>query len=182
MTNEDLFNMFFGSGMRTSFNSQDTFRQRQDFLRQQQRRQQQTDNSILPFIPLILIGVLAIVAALFSIEGDPVYSFQPSPPLSSYRTTKSNYIPYYVNPSVFNDIKKNPFKFNKLERQIELDYLGELRSRCQQEQRYRSNLLAEADGILFGIVGRNEKAYKEAQRYEMKNCDQLKKLAGKIRY
>jgi DnaJ family protein B protein 12 len=197
---EDLFNMFFGGGMRSSFGpgfrqqqQQQRFRQQQQqqqrFRQQYARPQQQTRHgdadlagSLSQMMPIILISILAIFALLFSFEGEPLYTFRPSPPNTNMRTTKSNNINYYVNPKTFDStVKSNIHKFARTERQIETEWLGELRAGCQSEQRHRSNLLAQADGVLFGIVGRNEKAYKKAENMKMKSCDELRRLAPKIR-
>lgn len=194
---EDLFNMFFGGGMRNSFGPNMRAQQQQQRFRQQQQQQrfrqqhtrQQTRNgnddlagSLSQMMPIILISILAIFALLFSFEGDPLYTFRPAPPNTSLRTTRANNINYYVNPKVFDTtVKNNMHKFSRTERKIEIDWLGELRVNCQSEQRHRANLLAQADGVLFGIVGRNEKAYKKAENMKMPHCDELRRLAPKIR-
>ncbi|KAG2231912.1 hypothetical protein BDF21DRAFT_452476 [Thamnidium elegans] len=194
---EDLFNMFFGGGMRNSFGPNMRAQQQQQRYRQQQQQQryrqqytrQQTRNgdddlagNLSQMMPIILISILAIFALLFSFEGEPLYTFRPAPPNTNMRTTRANNINYYVNPKVFDTtVKNNMHKFSRTERQIETDWLGELRLNCQSEQRHRANLLAQADGVLFGIVGRNEKAYKKAENMKMANCDELRRLAPKIR-
>lgn len=194
---EDLFNMFFGGGMRNSFGPNMRAQQQQQRFRQQQQQQryrqqytrQQTRNgeddlaaSLSQLMPLILIAILAIFAVLFSFESEPLYTFRPSPPNTNLRTTRANDINYYVNPKVFDTtVKNNMHKFSRTERQIEKDWLGELRLNCQSEQRHRSNLLNQADGVLFGIVGRNEKAYKKAENMKMTHCEELRRLAPKIR-
>ncbi|KAI9364724.1 hypothetical protein BD770DRAFT_152370 [Pilaira anomala] len=194
---EDLFNMFFGGGMRNSFGPNMRAQQQQQRFRQQQQQQryrqqytrQQTRNgeddlaaSLSQMMPLILIAILAIFAVLFSFESEPLYTFRPSPPNTNLRTTRANDINYYVNPKVFDTtVKNNMHKFSRTERQIEKDWLGELRLNCQSEQRHRANLLNQADGVLFGIVGRNEKAYKKAENMKMTHCEELRRLAPKIR-
>ncbi|KAI8069800.1 DnaJ domain-containing protein [Gilbertella persicaria] len=194
---EDLFNMFFGGGMRNNFGP--GFRHQQQFRYRQQQQQQRYSRShqnnnrqqrggddllggLSQFLPIILLFLLAIFAILFSFEGEPTYTFRPSVPNTNLRTTKFNHINYYVNPKVFDTtIKNNKYKFQRTERQIESDWLSELRHGCQQEQRRKANLLAQAEGIMFGIVGRDEKAYKKAQNMKMKNCDELRRLSRKIR-
>lgn len=195
---EDLFNMFFGGGMRNNFGSgfrqqqqqQQRYRQQQQRYRQQQRYQRAAGNGVdidlssglSQMMPIILISILAIFALLFSFDGEPVYTFRPTTTNTNIRSTKSNNINYYVNPSVFDKtVKNNMYKFQRTERQIESEWIGELRTACQSEQRYRANKLAQADGIIFGIVGRDEKAYKAAENMKMKNCDELRRLLPKIR-
>ncbi|CEP17378.1 hypothetical protein [Parasitella parasitica] len=193
MSPEDLFNMFFGGGMRNNFGpnfreqqQQQRYRQQQQRFRQQQRQQRGGDGDfsggLSQMMPIILISILAIFALLFSIDGDPLYTFRPQPPNTSLRSTKPNHINYYVNPKVFDStVKSNIYKFQRTERQIENEWLGELRAACHQEQRQRANLMAQADGVVFGIIGRNEKAYKKAENMKMKNCEELKRLAPNIR-
>ncbi|GAN08732.1 DnaJ homolog subfamily B member 14-like [Mucor ambiguus] len=190
---EDLFNMFFGGGMRNNFGpsfraqqQQQRYRQQQQRFRQQQRHQRAGDGDLSgglsQMMPIILISILAIFALLFSFEGEPLYTFRPQPPNTNLRSTKSNHINYYVNPKVFDTtVKNNMYKFQRTERQIESEWLGELRAACTQEQRQRANLMAQADGVVFGIIGRNEKAYNKAANMKMKNCDELRRLAPKIR-
>ncbi|OBZ91286.1 DnaJ subfamily B member 14 [Choanephora cucurbitarum] len=202
VTPEDLFNMFFGGGMRNGFGTgfrqqqqyHQQFRSRQQqsrFGRQQQQQQQQRQyqqayqqhtNGLTQFLPIILLLLVAVFAMLFSFEGEPTYSFRPTPSNTNLRTTQSNHINYYVNPNVFDTtIKNNRYKFKRTEKQIESDWLNELRHACQQEQRHKSNLLSQADGIMFGIIGRNEKAYKKAQNMKLKHCNELRRLSRKIR-
>lgn len=194
---EDLFNMFFGGGMRNSFGPNMRAQQQQQRYRQQQQQQrnrqqytrQQTRNgdddlagNLSQMMPIILISILAIFAVLFSFEGDSLYSFHAAPPNTNLRTTRANNIDYYVNPKVFDTtVKNNMHKFSRTERQIETDWVGELRSSCQMEQRRRANLMTQADGVLFGIVGRNEKAYRNAENMKMPYCEELRRLAPKIR-
>jgi curved DNA-binding protein CbpA len=200
---EDLFNMFFGGGMRSSFGpgfrggqqQQQRYRQQQQYqqqrFRQQQHARQRTTNgngdadlagSLSQMMPIILIAILAIFALLFSFEGEPLYTFRPSPPNTNMRSTRSNNVNYYVNPKIFDtNVKNNMHKFARTERQIESEWVGELRGACQNEQRHKANLMAQADGVLFGIIGRNEKAYKKAENMKMKHCDELRRLAPKIR-
>lgn len=191
---EDLFNMFFGGGMRNSFGPNMRAQQQQQRYRQQQQqqrfRQQHTRpqhqedvfGNLSQMMPLILIAVLAIFAILFAFEGEPLYTFRPSPSNTNIRNTRANNINYYVNPKVFDTtVKSNMHKFSRTERQIESDWLGELRTGCHSEQRHRDNLMTQADGVLFGIVGRNEKAYKKAANMKLKSCDELRRLSPKIR-
>ncbi|KAL9556787.1 hypothetical protein MBANPS3_001685 [Mucor bainieri] len=190
---EDLFNMFFGGGMRNNFGpsfraqqQQQRYRQQQQRFRQQQRHQRAGDgdlsSNLSQMMPIILISILAIFALLFSFEGEPLYTFRPQPPNTNLRSTKFNHINYYVNPKVFDTtVKNNGYKFQRTEKQIESEWLGELRAACTQEQRHRANLMAQADGVVFGIIGRNENAYNKAANMKMKNCDELRRLAPKIR-
>ncbi|KAI7887675.1 uncharacterized protein EV154DRAFT_520392 [Mucor mucedo] len=190
---EDLFNMFFGGGMRNSFGpnmraqQQQRYRQQQQQqrFRQQHTRPQQPEDlvgSLSQMMPVILIAILAIFAILFAFEGEPLYTFRPSQTNTNVRNTRANNINYYVNPKVFDTtVKNNMHKFSRTERQIESDWLGELRTSCHSEQRHRDNLMTQADGVLFGIVGRNEKAYKKAANMKLKNCDELRRLSPKIR-
>lgn len=192
---EDFFDMFFNNNMRTPFGpsmrqqQQQRYRQqqqqqryRQQYARQQTQGDEDIAGTLSQLMPIILISILAVFALLFSFEGDPLYTFRPSPPNTNLRSTRSNNINYYVNPGTFDtNVKNNMHKFSRTERQIESDWLGELRASCQQEQRHRANLLAQADGVLFGIVGRNEKAYKKAENMKMKYCDEYRRLAPRIR-
>lgn len=199
VSTEDVFNMFFGGGMRNNFGNgfrqqqqqQQRYRQQQQRYRQQQRYQRAAggngvdidlSSGLSQMMPIILISILAIFALLFSFDSEPLYTFRPTTTNTNIRSTKSNNINYYVNPNVFDaNVKNNLYKFQRTERQIESEWVGELRAACQSEQRYRANKLAQADGIIFGIVGRDEKAYKEAQNMKMKSCDELRRLLPKIR-
>lgn len=193
---EDLFNMFFGGGMRNSFGpnmraqqQQQRYRQqqqqqrfRQQHTRQQHDREEDVFGNLSQMMPIILIAILAIFAILFTFEGEPLYTFRPSPSNTNIRNTRANNVNYYVNPKVFDiTVKNNMHKFSRTERQIESDWLGELRTSCHSEQRHRDNLMTQADGVLFGIVGRNEKAYKKAEKMKLKHCDELRRLGPKIR-
>jgi curved DNA-binding protein CbpA len=174
---EDLFNMFFGGT--TAFRPQ---RHRQ----QQQRRHYQQEDDIglgglTQMMPIVLLILLAIFALLFSVENEPLYTFYPSTSNTQLRNTKTNHINYYVNPKSFDtQMQNNVLKIKRTERQIESDWLHELRVACQSEQRLRANLLTQADGLMFGI-GRNERAYKKAKDMKLEKCDELRRLAPKLR-
>lgn len=192
---EDLFNMFFGGGMRSGSFGPGVRAQQQRYRQQQQQhqryrqhyaRQQAQDadlaGTLSQLMPIILIAILGIFALLFSFEGEPLYTFRPSPPNTNLRSTRSNHVNYYVNPKIFDiNVKNNMHKFARTERQIESEWLSELSASCQQEIRHKRNLLAQADGVLFGIIGRNEKAYKKAENMKMKHCDEYNRLAKRIR-
>lgn len=175
---EDLFNMFFGGGG-VNFGPGNRAQRRQ-----QQRRYQEDDIGVVglaQMMPVILLILVAIFALLFSTESEPLYTFYPTTTNNNLRNTKSNHINYYVNPQSFDtQVKNNINRFRRTENQIEMDWLHELRVACQSEQRMRANLLAQADGLMFGI-GRNEKAYKKAESMTMEKCEELRRLAPKIR-
>ncbi|CAO3616693.1 unnamed protein product [Cunninghamella echinulata] len=191
MSPDELFDMFFGGGggglrqptyrrhnaqfRHPFFNARQQQNQR---FYQQQERQAAANTPLwwLQVLPVLVLFLYAILSNLFTTETPPLYKFQPSNDFSQARTTTNLNIPYYVNPSTFQPIAKTGgYKLNRVERQVEQEYVNNVNSRCQNEKRSRSYRLSQARGSLFGI-GYDEVKYKKALKMPMKNCDEMRRL------
>lgn len=183
MTPDELFDMFFGGG---GLRQPHYYRRQQHFrhpffnVRQQQQQQQhhQTNNAIwwIQALPILVLFLYAIITSIFSQETVPLYKFQPTTDFSQARTTSNLNIHYYVNPTTFQPIAKTGgYKLNRVERQVEQEYVNNINARCQSEKRSRQYRLQQARGSLFGI-GFDEEKYQKALKMTMKNCDEMRRL------
>jgi DnaJ family protein B protein 12 len=165
---DDFLNMFFGNNVN----------RRNAYDRRRRPTTSETEN-MTPLIPIILVAFLFLFSILFSFDSEPMYSFRPSQTHTNARFTKTNNIKYYAQPQFETTVKANQFKFKSIERQIESDWLSEVRFQCQREQRRRADLLTRAEGFLWG-AGRDQKLYKQAEEMKMPNCDEARRLMTRI--
>ncbi|KAI8874929.1 DUF1977-domain-containing protein [Backusella circina FSU 941] len=166
---DDFLNMFFGN------NNNNT---RRHYDRRRRAQTSETEN-MTPLIPIILVALLFLFSLLFSFDNEPLYSFRPTQTHVNTRYTKANNIKFYAQPQFDATVNANQFKFKSIERQIESDWLSEVRFHCQREQRRRADLLARAEGFLWG-AGRDQKLYKQAEEMKMPNCEEARRLMTRI--
>lgn len=201
---EDLFNMFFGGGQGVNmanmrqggsftfsgggpgFSSATFvgpgFRARSfntaggnNPYRQTQPQQQRSGWSILlQILPLILLFGYTLFSSLLTDE-TPIFSFQSTSVYSQPRFTSSHQVPYYVDPNAFRPYLSNNYKLQKVEQQVEVDWVRSLQQVCLYERKQQQTQLNNARGA-FGFVGRNAEKYQEALNMKLTSCDELKKF------
>ncbi|KAI7859627.1 hypothetical protein BDC45DRAFT_220286 [Circinella umbellata] len=190
---EDLFNMFFGGGGGGGFGpgfSSATFvgpgfaphyyrngagRRAQQFQQQRQRQQNGTAGwtVLLQILPLLILFGYSLLSGLFT-DNTPTFSLRPTNVYSQVRMTQSHQVPYYVNPSAFRSTEQSRAKLNRVEQQVEVDWVRGLQHTCNNERRERATRLNAAAGV-FGI-GRNEEQYQKALKMPMKSCEEIKRF------
>ncbi|RCI07063.1 DnaJ (Hsp40), sub B, member 12 [Rhizopus stolonifer] len=156
---EDLFNMFFnGGGMPSSFGTSfhtnqsrhhsarhQKYQRQQQYTRQSQKQNQkknqyakQQEEGLAKYFPLFIILIILVFSSLFSTQDEPLYTFQPAASNTYKRTTSRNYVDYYVNPNTFiGKVGNSRYRLKRAEKQIEVDWVGELRKNCNREQKQR---------------------------------------------
>ncbi|KAK4512778.1 uncharacterized protein ATC70_003484 [Mucor velutinosus] len=201
---EDLFNMFFGGGVGGGVNMANLHRQggasfsfggpagfsSATFVgpgfrartfntaqaQQQYQPQQKSGWSIfLQILPLILLFGYTMFSSLIT-DTTPVFSFQSTSVYSQPRMTSSLHVPYYVEPKAFESYLSSGYKLQKVEKQVEFDWIQSLQHACLNERKQQQIRLNNARGV-FGVLGRNEEQYQEALNMPLRKCEELKRFS-----
>ncbi|XP_046888878.1 dnaJ homolog subfamily B member 12b isoform X1 [Hypomesus transpacificus] len=170
---EDLFNMFFGGGFPSS-NANVYSNGRMRFQRPE-RRERQRDGGFALFIQVMPILILVIVSALSQIMvSSPIYSlsFRPSVGHTHKRLTETLRVPYYVGDHFTRDNKGINLK--NVERNVEDEYISNLRNNCWKEKQQKEGLLYRAR-----YFGDNE-VYLRAQKMGTPSCSRLSEITTSL--
>lgn len=178
---EEIFNMFFqgaGPGFQAHFGrggfnsfyfggpgggSANARRRAQQEYQQQQGRNNQNGQSpnifqtILQFLPIILMLFMTLSNYSGSSYNTPLYSFVPQGSYQHERYTTSRGvsqdIKYFVNSQFLQQYpKKESDSIRKIEKEIENDYKYYLQQKCQNEKSHRNNLLYQVTNNPFEIL------------------------------
>ncbi|OLL22567.1 putative J domain-containing protein [Neolecta irregularis DAH-3] len=189
---EDLFNMFFGSGM-GAFGSGfgggafgtpgiriQTFGRapRRQHTATQNQTQNQENGTISQVLPLLIVLLFSLLSSLFSGEwsfggsgpSQPAFAFHPRSPYTQMRTTPRHSIHFYVDPKEINSLSE--FKLSQLDKTAELAYINGLKHDCELEYTRKRRVLEEAEGWF----SRDEEMYRKAKSMKTPNCQRLDEL------
>ncbi|CAK4669481.1 unnamed protein product [Aphanomyces euteiches] len=167
---EDIFNMFFGGGMRPN-----------RMNRQQQRPQQNAEprtplQQLLQFLPLFLVFFLSI----FSMPGNqsPPFSLNPTQEMPVQRTTRMrnviNGIPYYVARDFERRYTNDWRDLMRVEQMVESWHVQKLREGCEGEKIKQKRRINKARN--HENVQEREAALKKALAVALPTCDELNRL------
>ncbi|XP_048760298.1 dnaJ homolog subfamily B member 14-like [Ostrea edulis] len=166
---EELFNMFFGGGFPSSnvYTHHHTHRTRQHrhFHRSENVSTDSGFTLLLQLSPILLLVFLSLLSSWFI--NDPVYSLHRSGKYDTERTTSNLRVKYYVR----NDFKVD-FKgdLRRIERNVEEEYISNLRQNCWRERSYKENLLWRARNHA------DARLYERAQNHPTPSCDRLQSI------
>ncbi|XP_020486621.2 dnaJ homolog subfamily B member 12a [Labrus bergylta] len=169
---EDLFNMFFGGGFPSS--NVHVYRNgRMHFAHhnRQERREQQRDGGLALFVQLMPILILIIVSALSQMMvTQPPYSlsYRASAGHIQKRHTSHLKVTFYVGDR-FNE-EYSGTNLKAVERNVEEDYISNLRNNCWKEKQQKEGLLYRAR--YFG----DSELYQRAQRMGTPSCSRLSEI------
>ncbi|XP_056136166.1 dnaJ homolog subfamily B member 14 [Lampris incognitus] len=174
ITPEDLFNMFFGGGFPSS--SPHTFtngraRYSQQTDQRQERAEERGDGGFSMFIQLMPIVVLILVSILSQLMvSTPPYSLysRPSTGQTVKRQTENLRVDYYVTRDFKSEYKGSALQ--KIEKNVEEDYVSNIRNNCWKERQTKTDLLYAAK------VYRDDRMRKKAELMTMDNCRELDRL------
>ncbi|KAM4603258.1 dnaJ homolog subfamily B member 14 [Polymixia lowei] len=174
ITPEDLFNMFFGGGFPSS--SAHTFtngrtRYSQQTDQRQERAEERGDGGFSMFIQLMPIVVLILVSILSQLMvSTPPYSLysRPSTGQTIKRQTENLRVDYYVTRDFKSEYKGSALQ--KIEKNVEEDYVSNIRNNCWKERQTKTDLLYAAK------VYRDDRMRKKAELMTMDNCRELDRL------
>uniref|UniRef100_A0A8C5PJL2 DnaJ homolog subfamily B member 14 n=1 Tax=Leptobrachium leishanense TaxID=445787 RepID=A0A8C5PJL2_9ANUR len=179
ITPEDLFNMFFGGGFPSgSVHSYSNGRARYTHHQHQHhsghdREDERGDGGFSMFIQLMPIIVLILVSLLSQfMVSNPPYSLYPRSGVGQtiQRVTENLKITYYVNKDF--QAEYSGMLLQKLEKNIEEDYVANIRNNCWRERQQKSDLTHAAK------VYRDERLRMKADSLSMENCKELQRLTS----
>ncbi|XP_060586087.1 dnaJ homolog subfamily B member 12-like isoform X2 [Ruditapes philippinarum] len=159
---EELFNMFFGGG----FPSAGVRRQHRSYSRASSRSSDEGSATLLlQLAPILLLVILSLLSSFF--VSDPVFSLNRTDKYSAQRKTQHLHIPYYVKQDFTSNFAGD---LRRIERQVEEEFISNLRQNCWRERSYKENMLWRARNYA------DAKLYERAQNMETPSCDQLQKI------
>lgn len=166
---EEIFRMMFGD-----FSFADAqLNRRRFYQRQQQQRQQQQQEGNGHSILYTLLQILPLIFLIFiSIPSfgsrEPGYSFVPSREYPKEIKTYNHKVPFYVNPREFHfDNSKQQIHF---EDEVEVQFVKNLRRKCDLEMRKKQNRINNAKGLFYV----DQKALDEANKMRLYSCERLR--------
>ena len=89
-------------------------------------------------------------------------------------------IPYFVDDGFMKTIYRNRYKIAQVERMVQAAYEGYLVEECRSQEKYKSNLLSEANKK--ESPDEMKAARKVAQQFELSRCDELSDLFPHRKY
>ncbi|BFZ02916.1 hypothetical protein BsWGS_05955 [Bradybaena similaris] len=165
---EELFNMFFGGGGFTSGNvhRQHHHHPRRTFFTY--REPQQSESGLTLFFQLAPILLLVVLSMLSSfLVSDPVFSLQKTDKYRVERKTSSMHLTYFVKDDFRVEFASD---LRRIERAVEEEYIGQLRTNCFRERNYKENMMWRARN--YG----DAKLYQKALDMATPSCDNLQKV------
>ncbi|XP_027717153.1 dnaJ homolog subfamily B member 12 [Vombatus ursinus] len=173
---EDLFNMFFGGGFPSSnIHVYSNGRMRYTYHQRPDRRENQGDGGLGLFVQLMPILILIIVSALSQMMvSSPPYSLSQRPSVGHVhkRLTEHLKVPYYVSDNFGEEFTGSSLK--TVERNVEDDYVANLRNNCWKEKQQKESLLYRAR--YFGDTS----LYHKAQRMGTPSCNRLSEVQASL--
>ncbi|XP_049645143.1 dnaJ homolog subfamily B member 12 [Suncus etruscus] len=173
---EDLFNMFFGGSFPSSnVHVYSNGRMRYTYQQRQDRRDNQGDGGLGVFVQLMPILILILVSALSQLMvSSPPYSLSPRPSVGHIhkRVTDHLAVSYYVAETFSSEYSGASLK--TVERNVEDDYIANLRNNCWKEKQQKEGLLYRAR--YFG----NSDMYHKAQKMSTPSCNRLSEVQASL--
>ncbi|KAM9792986.1 dnaJ homolog subfamily B member 14 [Neosynchiropus ocellatus] len=179
VTPEDLFNMFFGggfpsSGTHTFTNGRTSYSRHTDY--REERTDERGDGGFSMFLQLVPVVVLILVSILSQMMvSPPPYSLyaRPSTGQTIKRQTENLRVDYFVTKDFKSEFKGTALQ--QIEKNVEEDYVSNLRNSCWKEKQTKTDLLYAAK------VYRDDRMRKKAELMTMDNCKELERLNSLFR-
>lgn len=177
ITPEDLFNMFFGGGfpsgnVRTFANGRSSCNHHQHQHHSgHEREDERGDGGFSMLIQLLPIIVLILVSLLSQLlVSTAPYSLYPRSGQTIKRVTENLHVSYYVSKDFQSEYSGMLLK--KLEKNIEEDYVANVRNNCWRERQQKADLTHAAK------VYRDNRLKVKADSISMDNCKELQRLTS----
>ncbi|VDK45259.1 unnamed protein product [Anisakis simplex] len=167
-TPEEIFNMFFGGGYPSSDLNR-RFRHTQTHFHHAHPTQQEQSpyGPILQLLPLFAVLLLGFIAQLM--VGDPAFQLNRDSKYSEERFTKDLRVPYYVKTDFLSNYRN---RLSQVERQVEDDYISQLKMSCYRERSSKETLEWRARAL--GDAG----MWSRAQQMTLPSCMKLQQIYG----
>lgn len=165
---EELFNMFFGGGFPSSNVYAHHTHSRRQHRHYHPRENVSNDSGftlLLQLSPILLLVFLSLLSSWF--VSDPLYSIHKSGKYNTERTTSNLRVNYYVKSDFKVDFKGD---LRRIERNVEEEYISNLRQNCWRERSYKENLLWRARNHA------DARLYEKAQNHPTPSCDRLQSI------
>ncbi|KAI5296546.1 hypothetical protein KEM52_000487 [Ascosphaera acerosa] len=131
-------------------------------------------SQFLQLLPLLVLFVFPLLSSLFSgLFGQPPgpsVRFSAQPPHTAHRVTPKLKIDYFLDPTEMAKLDKR--ELYSLDQKVEVDYVSQLRTRCQMEVNARDQLIMDAQGWFF----QDTEKMQQARELELKSCKRLDQL------
>lgn len=162
---EELFNMFFGGG----FPSGNVYvhRRNQNGHFQRHSHSESGYGLLTQLAPVLMLIFLSLMGS-FLVPDSP-FSLQHSVKYSTERLTNNLKVPYFVKDDFHVDSK---YDLRRIERQVEEEYVSNLRTSCFKEKSYKETMMWRAKN--YGDV----KLYEKAGNLDTPSCKRLNSLYG----
>ncbi|KAK3089874.1 hypothetical protein FSP39_007244 [Pinctada imbricata] len=168
---EELFNMFFGGGFPQTHVYRTHTGHRSTRTHHHYRRETVSNDGsyalLLQLTPILLLVFLSLLSSFF--VSDPMYSLNRSEKYYHERKTQNLQIPYYVKTDFRVEFKSD---LRRIERQVEEEFISNLRQNCWRERSYKESMLWRARNYA------DARLYEKAQNLETPNCDRLQRIYG----
>ncbi|XP_072138748.1 dnaJ homolog subfamily B member 12a [Mobula birostris] len=172
---EDLFNMFFGGGFPSgNVHVYSNGRMRYTYHRPE-RREQHGDGGLALFVQLMPILILVIVSVISQMMvSSPPYSLSHRPSVGHIyrRKTEVLGVSYFVTDKFAEEYTGQNLKL--VERNVEEDFIANLRNNCWKEKQQKEGLLYRAR--YFGDV----ELYQKAQKMSTPSCTRLSEVQASL--
>uniref|UniRef100_A0A4W3H5P0 DnaJ heat shock protein family (Hsp40) member B12b n=1 Tax=Callorhinchus milii TaxID=7868 RepID=A0A4W3H5P0_CALMI len=172
---EDLFNMFFGGGFPSgNVHVYSNGRMRYTYQRPE-RQERRGDGGLALFVQLMPILILIIVSVISQMMvSNPPYSLSQRPSVGHIyrRATEVLKVPYYVADSFAEEYSGQNLKL--VERNVEEDFIANLRNNCWKEKQQKEGLLYRAR--YFG----DSDLYHKAQKMNTPSCTRLSQVQASL--
>ncbi|XP_059140446.1 dnaJ homolog subfamily B member 12-like isoform X2 [Physella acuta] len=132
------------------------------------RENQQSESGLTLFFqlaPILLLIVLSLMSSF--LVSDAVFSLQRTDKYSVEMKTQNLKVTFYVKEDFRVEFKSD---LRRIERAVEEEYIGQLRSNCFRERNYRENMMWRARN--YG----DAKLYQKAVDMTTPSCDNLQKV------
>ncbi|XP_055935754.1 dnaJ homolog subfamily B member 14-like [Argiope bruennichi] len=165
---EELFNMFFGGGFAPgmSANSYTRRAQRRFPTRESNTSRQEANYSVMmQMLPILFLVILSVLTSFFI--ADPAYSLTKSLKYPYEKRTSNLRVPYYVKENFASEYQGS---VQRLEAQVEEEYIANLRGSCFKERNYRESMIWRAKNFRDRLLEEKAKSLKTP------SCDALNEL------
>ncbi|KFD46446.1 hypothetical protein M514_12675 [Trichuris suis] len=169
MTAEEIFNMFFGGVF-----SRDQLYRRGAHIYRHERADHRGDGNnsvgaLIQLLPLLVVVVLTVLGQL--LVSDPPFSLTKTGRYNILRKTSNLEVHYYVQPD-FRQQYKTIGSVQRVEKQVEQEYVDNLKITCMREQSQKENFLwrARTQG--------DQALLRKAEALPLPSCKRLQEIYG----
>lgn len=167
LTPEEIFEMFFGGGIPRGHVYRRYHRRPRSSSPDANATAQHSSSLslMLQLLPFFLLISLSLLSSL--LMGDGSYSLHRTDKFRNERHTTEMRVPYYVKDDF---LQKNGDQVQRIERQVEQEYLDNLRAACYRERVNKEQRLWQARA--YG----DSDAYKRASQLQTPSCERLNQI------